>query len=83
VQERLVRVVRTKIDSPESRSRRLCTRYDPKQSNYQLVGVRQTLQCVGEIKIGFIGPSIVPNPQFSTAWKAQWHNASLIEFADF
>ncbi len=25
-----------------------------------------------------IGPSIVPPPQFSTAWKTQWHNASLL-----
>jgi hypothetical protein len=30
-----------------------------------------------------IGPRIVPNPQFSTAWKTQWHNASLIKFANF
>jgi hypothetical protein len=29
-----------------------------------------------------IGPSIIPDPQFSTAWKAQWHNASLIKFAN-
>jgi hypothetical protein len=30
-----------------------------------------------------IGPSIVPKPQFSTAWKTQWHDASLIKFANF
>jgi len=30
-----------------------------------------------------IGPSIVPNPQFPAAWKTQWHNASLIKFANF
>ena len=30
-----------------------------------------------------IGPSIVPPTQFSTAWKTQWHNASLIKFANF
>jgi hypothetical protein len=30
-----------------------------------------------------IGPSIVPSPHFSTAWKTQWHNASLINFANF
>jgi hypothetical protein len=30
-----------------------------------------------------IGPSIVPSPQFSTARKTQWHDASLIKFANF
>ena len=30
-----------------------------------------------------IGPSIVPNPQFSAAWKTQWHDAGLIKFANF
>ncbi len=30
-----------------------------------------------------VGPSIVPNPQFSAAWKTQWHNAGLIKFANF
>jgi hypothetical protein len=32
--------------------RRLCTRYDPQKSAYQLVSARQILQCVGQIKIG-------------------------------
>ena len=31
----------------------------------------------------FIGPSIVPDAQFSAARKAQWHNASFLKFADF
>ena len=30
-----------------------------------------------------IGPSIVPNPQSSTAWKIQWNNPGLIKFANF
>jgi hypothetical protein len=30
-----------------------------------------------------VGPSIVTTPQFSAAWKAQWHNAGLIKFANF
>jgi hypothetical protein len=30
-----------------------------------------------------IGPSIVPNPQFSAAWKTQWRNASFIKFTNF
>jgi hypothetical protein len=30
-----------------------------------------------------IGPSIVPDAQFSAAWETQRHNASFIKFADF
>jgi hypothetical protein len=30
-----------------------------------------------------IGARIVPNPQISTAWKTQWHNAGFIKFANF
>jgi hypothetical protein len=30
-----------------------------------------------------VAASIVPNPQFSAAWKTQWRNASFIKFANF
>jgi hypothetical protein len=50
---------------------------------YQLVGARQILQCVGQIKIGSSAQAFVPNPQFPAAWKTQWHNAGLIKFANF
>jgi hypothetical protein len=29
------------------------------------------------------GPGIVPNPQFSAAWKPEWRNAGFMDFADF
>jgi hypothetical protein len=50
--------------------------------NYQ-VGARHVLQCVGQIKNGSSAQALVPNPQFSTPWTTQWHNASLIKFANF
>jgi hypothetical protein len=30
-----------------------------------------------------ISPCIVPNPRFSATWKTPWHNAGLINFANF
>jgi hypothetical protein len=57
-------------------------RAHPKKSAYQLVGAPDPPVC-RKNQNRLIGPRIVPNPQFSTAWKAQWHNASLIKFANF
>jgi hypothetical protein len=30
-----------------------------------------------------ISPYIVPNPRFSATWKTPWHNAGLVNFANF
>jgi hypothetical protein len=78
--------VHSEEDRLEARKvRRWCTRYDPQKSNYQLANfggapdppVRRANQN------RLIGPNIVPNAQFSTAWKTHWHNAGLIKFANF
>ena len=54
----------------------------PQKSAYQLVGAPDPpVRWKNQNRL--IGPHIVPNPQFSTAWKTQWHNAGLIKFANF
>jgi putative restriction endonuclease len=50
---------------------------DPDAADNRYPPVRRTNQN------RLIGPSIVPNPQFSAAWKPQWHNAGLIKLANF
>ena len=63
-QQRPVRVIRTKIDSPESTKSTRMHGYDPKKSDYQLVGARQILQCVGQIKIGSSAQALYQTPNF-------------------
>ena len=53
----------------------------PAKSAYQLVGARQILQCVGQIKIGASAQALYQTPIFDG--KTQGHNASLIKFANF
>ena len=83
VQEWPVRVIRMKIESPES------TKSTPMHAvRSEKIGLPTCWRAPDPPvrrpnQDRLIGPSIVPNPQFSAAWKTQWRNATLIEFADF
>jgi hypothetical protein len=57
----------TRIDSPD----------------YQLAGARQTLQCVGEIKIGSSAQALYQTPDFRRHGKRSGATPDFTEFADF
>ena len=54
----------------------------PQKSVCQLVGAPES-SSASDNQNRLIGPCSIVQPQFPAAWKTQWHNASLIKFANF